>query len=236
MDLLMSTELLNKAQTAANKEKVRKQPQLARASARLAVAVEALFDSDGWGDPAEAVRVGLVWEAIEAVVSRSELRAALVLVNENVPPADAGEGDDWRGERGARVLAAMEMLPDVLAYRSRLTAPLIPARMIDPAVVTRSWKRLVFGHPAYQGGAVNRRAYTFCVLEQFYRHLKRREIHADASTRWRNPQAQLLEGEPWEAVRGDVLTTLGLLDNPEVLLADHTRTLDAAYREVGGVQ
>jgi TnpA family transposase len=261
MDLLMSTELLNKAQTAANKEKVRKQPQLARASARLAVAVEALFDSDGWGDPAEAVRVGLVWEAIEAVVSRSELRAALVLVNENVPPADAGEGegDDWRVElvgrfatvsgflkmlpkviafganaEGARVLAAMEMLPDVLAYRSRLTAPLIPARMIDPAVVTRSWKRLVFGHPAYEGGAVNRHAYTFCVLEQFYRHLKRREIHADASTRWRNPQAQLLEGEPWEAVRGDVLTTLGLLDNPEVLLADHTRTLDAAYREVGG--
>ena len=31
-----------------------------------------------------------------------------------------------------------------------------------------------------------------------------------------------------------MLTTLGLLDNPEVLLADHTRTLDAAYREVGG--
>src|SRR5664280_3646300 len=173
----MATELLNKAQTAANKEKARKHPKLAKASARLAVAVEALFESDGWGDPEEDVRVGLVWEAIEAVVSRSELRAALVLVNENVPPADAGEGegDDWRVElvgrfatvsgflkmlpkviafganaEGARVLAAMEMLPDVLAYRSRLTAPLIPARMIDPAVVTRSWKRLVFGHPAYQ--------------------------------------------------------------------------------------
>jgi hypothetical protein len=39
------------------------------------------------------------------------------------------------------------------------------------------------------------------VLEQFYRHLKRREIHADASTRWRNPQAQLLDGPAWEAVR-----------------------------------
>jgi len=41
LDLLMATELLNKAQTAANKEKVRKHPKLARASARLAVAVEA---------------------------------------------------------------------------------------------------------------------------------------------------------------------------------------------------
>jgi len=72
------------------------------------------------------------------------------------------------------------------------------------------------------------------VLEQFYRHLKRREIHADASTRWRNPQAQLLEGDPWNAVRPDVLTTLGLPENPDALLAGHARILDAAYREAGG--
>lgn len=262
LDLLMAAELLNKAQTAANKEKVRKHPKLARASARLAVAVEALFESDGWGGPEEEPRVAEVWEAIEAVeavVSRAELRAALVLVNENVPPADAADADDWRTElvgryatvsgflkllpkvisfganaEGARVLAAMEMLPDVLAYRSRLTAPLIPAKLIDPAVVNGPWKRLVFGHPAHEDGAVNRHAYTFCVLEQFYRHLKRREIHADASTRWRNPQAQLLEGEPWDAVRPDVLTALGLPENPDALLADHARTLDTAYREVGG--
>ena len=86
LDLLMATELVNKAQTASNKEKVRKHPKLARASARLAVAVEALFDSDGWGGPDEEPRVSEVWEAIEAIVSRAELRAALVLVNENVPP------------------------------------------------------------------------------------------------------------------------------------------------------
>lgn len=48
---------------------------------------------------------------------------------------------------------------------------------------------MVFGHPAYPRGAVNRHAYTFCVLEQFWRHLKRRDIYADASTKWRNPQA-----------------------------------------------
>ncbi|HEY6315514.1 MAG TPA: DUF4158 domain-containing protein [Streptosporangiaceae bacterium] len=43
LDLLMATELLNKAQTAANKETVRRHPKLAKASARLAVAVQALF-------------------------------------------------------------------------------------------------------------------------------------------------------------------------------------------------
>jgi hypothetical protein len=258
LDLLMATELLNKAQTAANKEKIRKHPKLAKASARLAVAVEALFDSDGWGGPDEVI-VGTVWEAIEAVVSRADLRAALVLVNENVPPADAADPDDWRKEllgrfttvsgflkvlpkviefganaEGAAVLAAMEMIPDVIAYRSRLTTPLIPDRMIDPDVVNGPWKRLVFGHPAHADGAVNRHAYVFCVLEQFYRHLKRRDIHTEASTKWRNPQAQLLEGEAWDAIRPDVLTTLSLPDNPDALLAEHSRTLDAAYREIGG--
>ena len=52
---------------------------------------------------------------------------------------------------GAPVLAAMQMLPDVLAYRSRLPAPLIPAKMIDAAMVNGPWKRLVFGHPAHEG-------------------------------------------------------------------------------------
>jgi hypothetical protein len=182
LDLLMATELLNKAQTAADKETVRRHPKLAKASARLAVAVEALFDSDGWGGPEEEPRVAEVWEAevweaevweaIEAIVSRTELRAALVLVNQNVPSADAVDPEDWRTElvgryatvsgflkilpkvicfganaEGAPVLAAMQGLPEVLAYRSRLPAPLIPAKMIDPAVVNGPWKRLVFGPP-----------------------------------------------------------------------------------------
>jgi hypothetical protein len=59
-------------------------------------------------------------------------------------------------------------------------------------------------------------------------------IYADASTRWRNPQARLLEGGAWQVVRADVPTTLELPGDPAALLAGHARTLDAAYREVGG--
>jgi TnpA family transposase len=132
------------------------------------------------------------------------------------------------------VLEAMRALPEVLAYRSGLPAPLIPGRLIETGVVNGPWRRLVFGHPGHAGGAVNRHAYTFCVLEQFWRHLKRREIYAEASTRWRNPQAQLLDGAAWEAARPDVLTALGLPDDPDGLLAEHARTLDSAYREVAG--
>ena len=258
LDLFMATELVNKAVTASDKDKVRKHPKLARASARLAVAVNTLFASDDWGGPEEEPRVSQVWEAIEVIISRDELRAALELVNETVPAADA-EPVDWRAEllgrystvtgflkllpqvicfganaEGMPVLEAMRALPEVLTYRSRLAAPLIPGHLIDAGVVTGPWRNLVFGHPAGGDGAVNRHAYAFCVLEQFWRHLRRREIYADASTRWRNPQAQLLDGDAWRAVRGDVLTTLSLPDDPDALLAGHARTLDAAYREVGG--
>jgi hypothetical protein len=72
LDLLMSAELVGRARTASDKDKARRHPRLARASARLAVAVEALFDSDGWGGEGEEPRVSQVWEVIEAVVSRAE--------------------------------------------------------------------------------------------------------------------------------------------------------------------
>jgi len=257
--LLMSAELLGRAQREADKENARRHPRLARASARLAVAVEALFESDGWGGPGQEPQVSAVWQAIEAVVSRAELRATLALVTESVPRPGGPDPDDWRAAlparypavsgflkmlpaviefgasaEGAPVLAAMRALPDVLAYRSRLPAPLIPGRLIDAGVVNGPWRRLVFGHPAHEDGAVSRHAYALCVLEQFWRGLKRRDIWADASTRWRNPQARLLEGTAWAAARDDVLTSLGLPGDPAALLAEHSRTLDAAYREVGG--
>ena len=260
LDLLMTTELLGKAHMAADKEKVRKHPALAKVTSRLLVAAGALVESEEWGSEDEVV-VAAVWEAVEAVMSRAELRAAVKTAHEMVPPPDAGaEADDWRAElagristasgfvrlltsviafganaEGEQVLKAMQALPDVLAHRARKSpASLVPGTLIDAAVVSGPWKHLVFGHPAREDGSVDRNAYTFCVLEQFWRHLKRREIYASASTRWRNPQAGLLDGAAWEAVKEEVLTTLGLPDDPGALLSAHIRTLDAAYRETGG--
>src|SRR5260370_37710045 len=76
LDLLMTTELLGRAQRDADKENARRHPRLARASARLAVAVEALFESDGWGGPGEEPRGSEGWQGIEALGSRTALRAA----------------------------------------------------------------------------------------------------------------------------------------------------------------
>jgi hypothetical protein len=127
------------------------------------------------------------------------------VVSEEAPPLGAEDPDDWRAElvtryqtvagflkmlpevisfeanaEGAPVLAAMRALPGVLAYRGKLPAPLIPGWLIDESAVNGSWRRLVFGHPAREGGAVSRHAYAFCVLEQFWRGLKRRDIYAEA--------------------------------------------------------
>ncbi len=68
----------------------------------------------------------------------------------------------------------------------------LPARLLDASVVTGVWKRLVFGHPARTDGMADRNAYVFCMLGAF---------HAPASVRWRDPNAALLDGPAWEAVR-----------------------------------
>ena len=81
---------------------------------------------------------------------------------------------------------------------------------------------------------MDRGAYIFCVLEQFCRHLKRREIYAEASTQVPQPQARLLDGPRWEAVKDDVLASLGLPGNGDTLLASHVTALDQALRYVGG--
>ena len=72
----------------------------------------------------------------------------------------------------------------------------------------------------------------FCVLTAFHRHLKRREIYAEASTRWRDPRAQLLAGAKWERAKGPALTGLQLSEDPDALLAEQVRALDAALRDL----
>ena len=94
LDLLTSAELLNKAQREADRGKVRKHPRLAGASARLAVAVEALFESDGRGGPGGEPRVSQVWEAIEVVVSRGPDRI------QSREPAGPGQVPDFRWRPG----------------------------------------------------------------------------------------------------------------------------------------
>ena len=256
LDLLVVIDLLARAARETDKEKLRRYGSFSRASAKLAAAVEVLLEATGFG---EEITLEQLWESIEAVVPRRELADAVAAVTDIAPPPDADPDGEWRAELTKRIatvrgflpllceviafgataegepaLAAMRRLPEALAFRSgKLKAGEIPARMVDEGLVTSEWRRLVF-RPGASEKAADRAAYVFCVLEKFHRHLRRRDIYAETSTRWRDPRAQLLDGEAWQRAKGPALTALCLPEDPDALLASHARRLDATYREVAG--
>ena len=185
-DLIMTTELLGKAERETNKQRAREHPRLARASAKLAVAVEKLLEVSA----AEAsMPIEDVWREIEAVVNRAELRAAVDVVGELAPDLDEDDEGAMRARlserirlvsgfvrelcevielgsnaEGAPVLREMCRMPELLHPRRKLTAG-----DIDERLVRGSWRRLVYEQPPAAGGTVDRNAYVFCVLTQFHR-------------------------------------------------------------------
>ena len=245
LDLLMVTELLGKAEAAVDKERARRHPGLARHSARLAAAVEVLFEVT---ELDSELTLEQVWESIEAIVPRRQLRESLDAVSDMVPLPGADDDVEMRARlteriatvtpflkiltevitfgctpEGEAALAAMRFLPRLLDRRTKITAG-----DIDQALLYGSWKSLVLP----KSGGIDRNAYVFCVLTAFHRHLKRREIYAEASSRWRDPRAQLLAGEEWERKKGPALTDLQLREDPDALLAEQASALDAALRDV----
>lgn len=103
---------------------------------------------------------------------------------------------------------------------------------IDERLLVGSWKRLVLAAPDLEQGCVDWKAYTFCVLEQFHRLLRRRDIFATNSSKRSDPRAKLLSGASWEATKPKVLASLELPVDPDALLAGRFEQLDATYREV----
>ncbi|HET6343603.1 MAG TPA: Tn3 family transposase, partial [Myxococcota bacterium] len=97
---------------------------------------------------------------------------------------------------------------------------------IPEAVVGRSWRPLVFSG----SGRVDKRAYTFCVLDQLRRGLRRHDIYVPGSRRWADPRAQLLRGAAWESARSHASRALNLSEDGAAQVASMARQLDAAYR------
>ena len=255
-DMLMVTDLLAKADRQSKDEKLRRYPRVTKNAGKLARAVRVLLEMSE-ADP--GLSLELVWDLIENTVSKAELRAALAAIDELVPQADP-EFDDQRLEElagrfatvrsflpammrtidfGATgdakpVLAAMHTLAELISpQRTRgLSARWLDARRVDHELVGGGWQRLVY--PAERPeGAVDRASYTLCVLEQFHRHLKYRNIFAEHSSKWRDPRAHLLSGMGWETARESGMNALGLPDNPRPLLGELAQSLDGAYRELG---
>ncbi len=255
-DVLMTNDLMARAKRESKAETLRRYPRVSRDAAKCAAAVAVLLESiDSGGD----ITVVAIWAKIEKVISRTELSAAVENIAGIAPPPDADPGGEWRTalierylvvrrflpqlcatiEFGATadalpVLAALQQLPDLITARptKRVPTGYIDARNVALDVVPPGWwQRLVFA-PGRPDGTVDRAAYVFCVLEQFHQHLRNRDIHAAASSRWADPRAKLLTGQAWETARGPVLNALGLNDNPGERLTEASGGLDATWHHV----
>lgn len=120
-----------------------------------------------------------VWESIEVIVSRRELRAAVAAVIGSVPPPDADRDGEFRARlvdniATVRCGGCLPLLCEHIDFGSTQAAkpvlkamrdisPLIkpgglPSRkplsrqVIDASLVAGSWKRLVFDKPPFPRG------------------------------------------------------------------------------------
>ena len=126
-----------------------------------------------------------------------------------------------------RGVKAGQPVLDALAFFASLEQSQPPKLHTAPtAVVTGAWRRLVLD----MGEVVDRRAYTFCVLERLQDALHRRDVFVSPSERWNDPRARLLHGAAWETVRPHVARTLNRSLNSQVELRLLQQQLDAAYR------
>jgi hypothetical protein len=125
-------------------------------------------------------------------------------------------------EASAPVRAAVAFLRDIEGQKKpeMLDAPL---EAVSPA-----WRRLVVQtSPTYH---VDRRAYTFAVLEQLQPALKRHDVFVAPSEKWGDARAKLLRGAAWEAARPQVCHSLDHSTDPDVELDTLRQQLDGRYR------
>lgn len=248
---LMASKLLARAERMGKDAKLKALPQLRKAAKKVAAAVDVLMSTPPATEAGEVVSVLDAWSAIEAVVPREQMAAALATIAAAVPDGDGDDAAEWRAELVARygtVRGFIRMLVDVIdlgateagapAVRALRRLPeligrkRVSAAEVDAQLVTGSWRRLVFANPALPAGTVDKAAYSFCVLEQLHRGLRRRDIYARDGDRWGDTRAKLLAGERWTAARPRVLTALGLEEEPAGHLAELAGALHAAYVQV----
>ena len=143
-----------------------------------------------------------VRSAIFAQLKQEHLAAAVATVRQLAQPSDSNYYElllnRWRTirrflpvlletidfgatEAGQPILEALKFLKKIEG-RSRASMDAAP---LD--IVNRSWQKLV----VESVGLVDRRAYTFCVLERLRDGLRRRDLFVSPSLRWGDPRTKM---------------------------------------------
>ena len=247
---LMADKLIKAAERTSREAKLANLPRLNRASTTLA-SVGRVLQNLSESAEAETLAFSQVWAAIEEVVDRRRLAAAVDTVDE-LAVVQVDDDAAWRAElvsrwavvrpflpllaevipfgassAGQGVLNAVTELPELIGRKK------VRASEIRDELVVGSWRKLVSGGPDLDPGCVDKHAYALCVLEALHKALRHREVYARDSKRWGDPRARLLEGEAWERIRPQVLTGLKLTEDAQAHLDEQATALDAAWQHFG---
>jgi TnpA family transposase len=103
-----------------------------------------------------------------------------------------------------------------------------PGKDAPREVIRKPWQ----SHVLPDDDGFNRRAYTFCVLEELHTALRRRDVFVSPSWRYADPREGLLAGDKWKAARPIICRTLGLSSDPQPALVALAAELDQTYRNV----
>ena len=227
-------QLFGQASRAEKKARLRTLKDLDQAAATLARACQMLLDPDVSDTTLRATLFELIprdmlKQAVDGVtalirpagnVYHRELESKYKTVRRFLPTLveDVRFGTNVAGQP---VVAAI----DWLRLNMTRKTPTSPA---PRAVVGKAWHSQVFR----DDGAIDLRAYTFCVLDKLQASLKRRDLFVTPSWRYADPRAGLLDGAEWEATRPIICRTLGLSAQPEPTLTALAHELDSTYRAV----
>ncbi len=237
LDLLdhLITQTLARAERKGQKERLRTLRDLDAAAYRLKEACQVVLEP-ALGDSELRAQVF-------ARVPREQLEQDVVTVSELTRPQDDKSYEQLLAyystlrrflpmllqtlhfeatRAGQPVLKALEFLKEIEGS-SRPNMSEAPTEWLN-----RPWRRLV----VRPDGKLDRRFYTFGVLEHLKEGLARRDIFVSPSERWADPRAKLLQGREWEATRIQVCRVLDLSPSADVELQALATEIDEAYRRV----
>ncbi|MBA3922645.1 MAG: Tn3 family transposase, partial [Nostocaceae cyanobacterium] len=229
---LLITAILAKSKSDGEKERLRTLKDLDAAALRLSMVGEILID------PSKNNRD--LRSLVFAIISPEQLEQDIAKVKALVRPKNDKYYDlmltHWRHVR----LFLPKLLDTINFEGTEAVQPIMLAweflRSIEGKkkpemknaptdVINKSWVKLVMG----VNGEIDRKAYTFCVLQRLRSALRRRDIFVQKSLRYCDPRAKLLQGAAWEAARAGVCRTLDLQPTFDSELVALKSQLDEAY-------
>ena len=233
LDLLVK-DILAKSERDGKKKRLRTLKDLDTAALQLATACQVIVNP--------STDDAVVREEIWQLLTLEQLTSAIAKVEELARPPEDNYYQElfqqWRAVRrflpkflstidfegnlaGQKILEAWQFLQSIEGLRK----PKMDAAPLK--IVDKRWASWVI----QEDGGIDRRAYTFCVLEQLLEGLRRRDLFVSQGDRWSNPRAKLLQGKAWESARSSVCRTLNLNPKPEPELKVLQKQLDQAYSQ-----